>query len=60
MRAGIQNVLVFGYFTGFRVSPKTFGLARNDSFVELRNSLPEEREHLNLFGRAFWNFLTWH
>jgi hypothetical protein len=47
MRAGIQNILILRYFPGFpfdfaqggepaepRVSPKIFGLARNDSFVE--------------------------
>ncbi len=60
MRAGIQNDLFFRKFPGFpfdfaqggepvepRVSPRIFGLARNDSFVELRHSLSRDRELSN-------------
>jgi hypothetical protein len=31
---GIQSVLIFRYFSGFRVSPTICWLARNDSFDE--------------------------
>ncbi len=39
MRAGIQNDLVFRNFPGFRVSLNIDLLARNDSFLGLRQSL---------------------
>jgi hypothetical protein len=38
MRAGIQNILIFCDLPGFRVSPKIFRLARNDSFPGFRHS----------------------
>jgi hypothetical protein len=42
MRAGIQNALIAHYSPGFRVSPNMVLLARNDSFVELRDSVRRE------------------
>jgi hypothetical protein len=42
MRAGIQIHLIFRDRPGFRVSLNIVGLARNDSFVELRHSLSKE------------------
>ena len=49
---GIQNLLIFRYLPGFRVSPSIFGLARNDSSVELRHSLWREGEGEEVFFKV--------